>query len=40
MYPDLCFKTILMIFLLGTPRRRARVKKKTTTVTAVVIEQS
>lgn len=39
MYPDLCFKTIPMIFLLGTPRRRARVKKKTT-VTAVVIEQS
>lgn len=38
MYPDLCFKTIPMIFLLGTPRRRARVKKKT--VTAVVIEQS
>lgn len=38
MYPDLCFKTIPMIFLLGTPRRRANVKKKT--VIAVVIEQS
>lgn len=39
MYPDLCFKMIPMTFLLGTHRRRARVKEKPT-LTAVVIERS